>query len=136
MYQGIHTLVLLLYKKSQFVNRGGKSMTKTYWSHFKMSLHTPPPPPKKNVHHVFITAIFVLCLGYCGSKKVDIQLEGTLTKYQSFRTILTKYITCYSPYFTGTSSGDEDFFSLILTSPILTWLSVSINNDSSYTQSK
>ena len=70
----------------------------------------------------------------CGSKKGDIQLEGTLTKYQSFRTVLKKIY--HSPYLTGTSSGDEGFFSLILTSPMLTLLSVSINNDISYAQSK
>ena len=94
--QYTYILVLLLYKKLQFINRGGKSITKTYWNHFEMSLLTPSP--HKKVHHIFIIAIFDSHTMYCdfcawaicGSKKGDIQLEGTLTKYQSFRTVLKK----------------------------------------------
>lgn len=99
--QCTYTLVLLLYKKLQlFIDGGGKSMTKTYWNHFEMSLlTTPPPPPRpKKIHHIFIITIFDSHTMYCdfcawaicGSKKGDIQLEGTLTKYQSFRTVLKK----------------------------------------------
>ena len=59
--------------------------------------HPHPPPPKK-VHQIFIITIFDSHTMYCdfcawticGSKKGDIQLEGTLTKYQSFRTVLKK----------------------------------------------
>ena len=58
----------------------------------------PHPLPHKKVHHNFIITIFDSHTMYCdfcawticGSKKGDIQLEGTLTKYQSFRTVLKK----------------------------------------------
>ena len=58
--QCIYILVLLLYKKLQlFIDGGGKSMTKTYWNHFEMSLLTTPPPPRpQKVHHIFIITIF------------------------------------------------------------------------------
>ena len=37
--QCIYILVLLLYKKLQlFIDGGGKSMTKTYWNHFGLSV--------------------------------------------------------------------------------------------------
>lgn len=69
-------------------------MTKTYWNHFEMS-----PLPQKSTSYSYIIAIFdshtctvtpVCAWDICGSMKVDVQLEGTFTKYQSFRTVLKK----------------------------------------------
>ena len=95
--QCIYILLLLLYKKLQFIDEGGKSMTKTYWNHFEMSLLTLPPPPQKKVRHTFINYCYFwfsymycdFCAwAICQSKKVYIQIEGTFTEYQSFRTVL------------------------------------------------
>lgn len=75
-------------------------MTKTYWNHFEMSLLTTPPPPsppQKSTpyfYNYYFWFSYMYCdfsaWAICGSKKVDIQLVGTFTKYQSFRIVLKK----------------------------------------------
>ena len=103
--QCIYILVLLWHKKLQlFIDGGGKSMTKTYWNHFEMSLLTPPPPPFPpqkstpyfyNYYFWFSYMFRDFCAwAICESKKGDIQLEGTFTKYQSFRIVLKKVYHC------------------------------------------
>lgn len=61
--QCIYILLLLLYKKLQFIDEGGKSMTKTYWNHFEMSLLTlPPPPPKKSTPYFYKLLLFLILI--------------------------------------------------------------------------
>ena len=57
----------------------------------------PPSPPQKSTpyfYNYYFWFSYMYCdfcaWAICGSKKGDIQLEGTFTKYQSFRIVLKK----------------------------------------------